>query len=301
MHRRDFLKYQVLAAGSLWLATPAALLASATPDLAMVTGKPGAATRAAVETLGGMGRFVKAGQRVVLKPNMSFPHPPERATTTHPEVVRELALMCLEAGAANVAILDHPLRTGNMCAQRSGIDDACAGLDHIQVRTLETPDFYARADFPDAEEMRENQVMREVLQADVLISAPVAKSHSGAGVSLSMKNLMGLILDRRVMHSRHDLHTAIVDLAQRLRPNLAVVDASRVLTTNGPGGPGEVDQRNMVIASADFVAADAAAVAELTWYGRRMRPDQVKHIRLAAQRGVGRMDVENLAVARLAL
>lgn len=105
MDRRTFLKYQ--AAGLLWAAVGApglsplrAALADAPPDVAVVKGSPAAATRAAVDMLGGMGRFVKPGYKVLIKPNMSFAKGPDSGTTTHPEVVRELLIMCKEAGAA---------------------------------------------------------------------------------------------------------------------------------------------------------------------------------------------------------
>jgi uncharacterized protein (DUF362 family) len=145
--------------------------------------------------------------------------------------------------------------------------------------------------------LKTTDVMREVLNSDVLIAAPQAKSHSGAGVSLSMKGMMGLISNRRVMH-RLDLHEAIADLASLLTPHLVVIDASRVLSTGGPGGPGKVLTPKTIIASADMVAADAYTVSAFKWYGSSYSPDQVKHIRLAHQRGLGRMDIENIKIAK---
>jgi uncharacterized protein (DUF362 family) len=149
--------------------------------------------------------------------------------------------------------------------------------------------------------MHQNSFMRDVLEADVLIAAPVAKSHSGAGVSLSLKGQMGLIRDRGSMHSRYDLATSIVDLNLRLKPDLAVIDATRVLTTGGPGGPGRVIVPGEVIASADPVAADALAVASYEWFGQKLQTRQVAYIRLAHERGLGRMDIENLVTSRVAV
>lgn len=101
------------------------------------------------------------------------------------------------------------------------------------------------------------------------------------------------------MHSRYSLDTSIVDLNTKVKPHLVVIDATRVLTTGGPGGPGTVITPGEVIASADPVAADATAVASYEWYGRKMQPRQVGHIRLAHERGLGRMDIENLNTRRL--
>ncbi len=149
--------------------------------------------------------------------------------------------------------------------------------------------------------MKTNAILREALEADVIIAAPVAKSHGGAGVSLSLKGQMGLIKDRGIMHWRYDLSNAIVDLAERLKPALAVIDATRVMTTGGPGGPGRVITPGEVIASADPVAADATAVAAYEWYGRKFEPRQVAHLAAAHRRGLGRMDIENLNVERVAV
>jgi uncharacterized protein (DUF362 family) len=146
--------------------------------------------------------------------------------------------------------------------------------------------------------MKETQVMREVLSADVLIAVPAAKAHGSTGVSLTLKGMMGLVWDRGSMHGRYDLHTAIVDLASLLRPALTIIDGSRVLSTNGPSGPGKVLTPNTIIASTDMVSADAQAVREFEWYGRRFEPRQVDHIRLAHERGLGRMDLERLDVRR---
>jgi uncharacterized protein (DUF362 family) len=152
---------------------------------------------------------------------------------------------------------------------------------------------------PDGRELKSMDVIKEVLNADVLIAVPVGKSHSSAGVSLSMKGMMGLIYDRGSFHTRYDLHEAIVDMASVLKPHLVVVDGTRILSTGGPGGPGKVIPLNLVIASADMVAADAQMVALGTWYGRKFKPNQVRHIRIASERKLGRADLENLNIANV--
>lgn len=299
--RRSFLKAQgaaalLLATGGISLFSPTRAPAQDIPDLSLARGQPGPATRAAVEAMGGMTAFVKPGQRVVIKPNMSFARPPDWGVNTHPHVVRELALMCREAGASRVRVLDHPLQNAEMCLVQSGIQEACAAIPDVGVHALSSARFFRSVAVLQGEQLKETQVMQDVLDADVLIAAPVAKSHSGTGVSLAMKGMMGLILDRGEFHRRFDLHTAIVDLNTLLRPALVVVDATRVLSTNGPFGPGKVLNENMVIASRDIVAADALAVSLFEWYGRRIEPRQVRHILLAHERGLGSMDLESLRI-----
>jgi len=297
LSRRSFLKHNarlILWSTALCCGIRIPRLAGATeiPDISVVTGDRTTATRAAVDLLGGMRRFVKPDQNVIIKPNMSFAGGPEDATDTHPDVVRELVVMCKEAGADRIRVLDHTLRREERCIE--GVKKVCDPMGDDIVQAVSRSRFFKSAAIPEGRQMTETDVMREVLEADVLIAAPVAKSHSSSGVSLSMKGMMGLIYNRGVMHSRYDLHESIVDLASLLKPALVVVDGSRVLSTNGPGGPGRVLQANTIIASADMVAADAQAVSMFEWYGQKLAPRNVKHIRIAHERGLGRMDVENL-------
>jgi len=306
MNRREFLRYQ--ANGILWMIVggsgillPKRLIAAPVPDIAVVKGAPAAATRAAVDLLGGMKQFVKPGDRVVIKPNMSFASTPERASNTDPEVIRELAVMCKEAGAAKILVLDHTLDQEELCLERSGIQKACNPISEKMVFALNDDRFYKAVDIPAGKSMTSTDIMKEVLKSDVLIAAPVAKSHSSTGVSLSMKGMMGLNYNRRVMHWRYNLNTSIVDLCTILKADLAVIDGTRVLSTGGPHGPGKVLKMDTIIASKDMVAADAYAVSAFEWYGKKFKPKQIRHILEAHKRGLGRMDVENLNIKAISL
>lgn len=300
MNRRDFLKCQakgafwLAAAGSRWM-IPGSALASDAPDVVVARGAAAIATRAAVIGLGGMGRFVKRGDRVVIKPNMSFPRPPDAGTNTHPEVVKELAIMCLEAGAATISVLDNTLYDPEACLERSGIRDACKDLAGVAVKAINEARNYVEKEIPQGRRLTDNSFSREALEADVLIAAPVAKSHSSTTVSASLKGMMGLVYHRRGMHL-YGLETCIVDLCTVLRPHLVLIDATRTLSTNGPGGPGRVVKRDMILASTDMVAADACAVSILEFYGKRYKAREIGHISQAHERGLGRMDVEKLKV-----
>jgi len=297
INRREFLKKTAecaaygamgIALSGLWDGSAGA---SNSPDIVLAKGTPGPGTRGAVNALGGIQRFVQPGDKVVIKPNMSFPNPPEWGTTTHPDVVRALSDMCRKAGAASVLVLDNPLRNAELCLERSGLRAACQDLPQTQTQALADRRFYEEVEVPEGKELRSTMIMKEVLKANVLIAVPVAKSHSATGVSLAMKGMMGLIYDRSSFHLDMDLNRAIVDLCTVLKPQLTVVDASRVLSSGGPGGPGKVIPLETIIASTDMVAADAMAVELGTWYGRKFKASQVKHIRMAHERGLGNMDV----------
>ncbi|MFW6011968.1 MAG: DUF362 domain-containing protein [Desulfosalsimonas sp.] len=301
--RRTFLKQVqgVLGfAGASMLLPPRLWAQQEYPDISVVKGDIEPAVKKAVEMLGGMKKFIKKGNRVVIKPNMSFDTGPERASNTHPLVVKTLTQMCKEAGADRVLVLDNPLRPAEKCIENSGIAEACELVEKGMVRTFTDSSRFSEVNIPGGRSLKKTDAMKEVLNADVLIAAPVAKSHSGAGVSLSMKGMMGLIHNRRVMH-RLDLHESIADLASLLTPQLTVIDASRVLSSGGPGGPGKVLTPETIIASTDMVAADAYTVSAFEWYGGRYNPDQIKHIRLAHKRKIGRMDIENLNIDKVSV
>ncbi len=303
--RREFLKKglaataTVLSGGSLLLNSRESG-AQVLPDLVVVKGgDPAGITRAAVDALGGMGRFVKPGNRVVIKPNMSFSSGPATASNTHPEVVGEIARMCVQSGASKVAVLDNVLHTPEECLALSQIPATCAAIPNTSVNVVKSKRLYREVKVPSGRQFKSVEAVTEALDSDVLIAVPVGKTHSASGVSLSMKGMMGLIYDRTSFHGRYDLHDSIVDLVTVLKPHLVVIDGTRILSTGGPGGPGKVIPLNLVIASADVVAADAQMVALGTWFNRKFEPGQVKHIRLAAERGLGRMDLQKLNVRNI--
>ena len=302
LNRRQFVKTQIklscyAAIGASLYSSPLPLMASDIPDIAVAQGDPGPATRSAVKALGGITAFIKPGDKVVIKPNMSFVHGPEQAANTDPLVVKELVAMCKEAKAARVRVLDHTLRPKELCIE--GVKSVCEPFNEDMVHGISNEHLFKPTPIPKGVSMKQTDVMTEVLKADVLIAAPTAKSHSSAGVSLSMKGMMGLIYDRRIMHRQYDLSTAITDLASLLTPHLVVIDGTRVLSTNGPAGPGKVIHAKTVIAARDMVAADALAVQMFEWYGQKMKPSQVKHIRMAHERGLGSMDLAKQRIKRI--
>jgi uncharacterized protein (DUF362 family) len=296
--RRDFLKTASsgLAVGLVGRSLPAA--AAPEYDLAVMSGDPGTATRKAIEALGGMSRFVQKGQRVAIKPNMSFASGPDRASNTSPPVVETVARLCLEAGAERVMVLDYPLQTAEACLQRSGIADACRGLKGVHVQMFTDRKFFREVAVSRGKTLSRVEVLRDVLDSQVFISVPQAKSHSTTGISMGIKGLMGVIWDRWSFHIRYNINEALADLAMILRPQLTVLDATRALVTGGPGGPGEVVKPHLVIAGTDPVAVDSYGVSVAPWYGRQFTGRQVEHILAAHERGLGKIDVASLRILK---
>jgi len=135
----------------------------------------------------------------------------------------------------------------------------------------------------------------------VLINIPIAKSHNATGVTLGMKGLMGVIYDREYFHEKVDLNQAIADLNTVIKPDLTIIDATRVMTSGGPTGPGAVEQLDTIIAGFDPVAVDAAAISLSKWYGHSFNAKQVKHIKLAHDMGLGEINPDNLKIKRASI
>jgi uncharacterized protein (DUF362 family) len=296
--RRKFLKTAAAGMALSLAGSPSFSFAREEYDLAVISGEPVAATRKALEALGGISHFVKKGQRVVLKPNMSFSRTPEFATTTHPLVVATVAQACIEAGASQVLVLDHTLHRAELCLERTGIRDACKNISGVHVLTLQERKFFREIKIPQGKVLERVEVIKEVLDNSVLISIPVAKSHSATGVSMGMKGLMGLIWDRESFHSQYNINQAIADLGTAIKPQLTILDATRALASGGPGGPGEVKKPNLIIAGIDPVAVDSYGVSVVPWYGQNFKGRQVEHLLVAHQKGLGKIDIDQLKILK---
>lgn len=267
--------------------------ARAGADLAVATtGTPAELARKSLDAIGGMSRFVQAGNVVVVKPNASFMDGPEGGTSTHPDVVAEVIRMCREAGAGRVILVDHTLRgSAEACLDANGIGAAAraAGAE-LLVRGGSDQGGGITTPIPNGVAMRSASVYPEVLSADVVITVPRAKHHGSAGLSLGLKNFIGVTSNMSEIHN-HGLQQSIADLATLIRPKLSVVDATVILLDNGPGGPGPTRAANTVIASGDAVAADSCAC---TLFG--MTAADVPYIVHAAEAGLGTADFSGLKV-----
>ena len=264
------------------------------PYLAVARGaNPGAITRAAIDALGGMKRFVKSGNDVIIKPNIcNASYSPEYATTTNPEVLAELVKLCLEAGAKRVRVMDQPFAgTAVVAYVKSGIRAAVEKVGG-QMELMSTMK-YVDADFPKtARDLKKWKVYQDILKADVVINVPIAKTHDVAKLTLAMKGLMGVITDPPAFHNALDQR--IADLNTLIKPTLNVIDAVRTLAVNGPTG-GSLDfvvKTNLVMASHDPVALDAYATKLLFL----LKPEEIAYIKYGAEMGIGRWDLDKLRI-----
>jgi len=270
--------------------------ATSAADLAVAMGpSPAEITRKAIDAIGGMGRFVKPGYTVVVKPNASFMDGPQAGTSTHPEVAAQVVALCREAGATRVIVMDHTLRgAAQTCLASNGIGAAVkqAGGEILAFGAGDSGHGVDAA-VPKGIALRQTNIYPEVLKANLVVTVPKAKHHGSAGLSLGMKNFIGVVTDMSNIHNV-GLHQGIADLNTLVRPGLSVVDATTILLDNGPGGPGPTRAANTVIASRDVVAADAYAC---TLFG--VSPSAIGYIKYANRAGLREIDYNRLRIARV--
>jgi uncharacterized protein (DUF362 family) len=245
-------------------------------------GSPALLVRAAVDGVGGMGRFVKPGETVLVKPNMAWDRTPEQGANTNPGVVAEVVRLCRAAGARRVIVAENTIHDAERVAVRSGIRAAAAaaGFEWTALGGSILASW---------------EVLSVLFQADRLINVPVVKHHSLSHLTCGIKNHMGLIGGSRG-RLHQEIHPAIVDLAAAFRPTFTVVDATRVMMRNGPTGGRLEDVAivNAVAAGSDPVACDAWAARQLG-----LDPVMVGHVVLAEGRGLGSLAAGAGAVAEV--
>ena len=299
MNRRAFIVTacsSATAVAALGFAGTPPLWAAAGPlDLVAVRGgEPEVMFDKAMDAFGGIGRFVKKGDKVLVKPNIGWDVGPEQGGNTNPKLVGRIIAHCLQAGAKEVTVFDHTCDPWRRCYQNSGIERAVKEAGG-KIVSGDSEGYYQRLEVPGGQRLRQTQAHELYLGADAVINVPVLKHHSSSQLSIGMKNLMGVVWDRGYWH-RNDLHQCIADFMTVRPPTLTVVDAYLVMKQNGPRGVSSDDVALMksLIVSRDFVAADAAA-AKL--FGAD--PALIPHIQMAAGMGLGKMDLSGLNIGRI--
>jgi len=312
MHsRRDFLARSATAAGMLalgadrLLAAPSAAGGKAAdmtiakwagfqqPTAAEIPQIAAKLTEKAIEGLGGMQRFVSKGMVVWVKPNIGWDRTPELAANTNPEVVATIVRLCFEAGAKKVKVGDNPVNPADRTYPASGIPAAVKPLG-AEVVMLDKVKFKEAT--INGERLKKHLLYPDILDCDLVINVPIAKHHRLPEVTLCMKNYMGVIEDRKTFHQA--IPECLIDLTRFMKPRLCVLDAVRVLPTNGPSG-GKADYvklKTTVAAGVDIVALDAFG-AELL--GRK--PAEIETIVKAEQAKLGKIDYRSLALREIAV
>lgn len=302
--RRDFmLRTAALGAfvtvGNMMERVGIAFGASPPPDLAVVEGTNYyEATRTAVETLGGMGRFVSKGSRVGLLINSPFDRP---GTFAKPQIALAVMTMCYEAGAGQIVSLEG--------ASQSYWRRATLSREHEeQLKTIREPGDSVTVELPRGVKLKKVDVVRDFLECDVLINVPIFKDHEGTRFTGVLKNIMGATAGstNRYFHKGSGaggyyrdvnfLSQCIADAHLMRKPTLCVGDGTETIVTNGPSGPGRMIKPRTVVAGTDGVAVDAYGATVIG-----LQPDAIAMIRMAQENGLGSLKLDALTIAKIAL
>ena len=303
MTRRDFIKFCLWAlallpiSGSIpkpTLAKPQMFngrvkqWAKGDYDLVIAKGEdPYIMTVKAVESMGGMGRFVKKNSVVVIKPNIGWDRTPEQAGNTNPKVVEALVELSFKAGAKRVNVFDSPCNDPRRCYANSGIESAARAKGANVYFAEDWNVIEARFDYESP--MEGWPILKDAIGCDTFINVPILKHHGLTGLTLSMKNLMGVCTGNRgLIHQ--NIGRKLVDLTDFIKPDLTIIDAYRVLVRNGPTGGNlrDVEAMKTLIVATDPTLADAYACKLVD-----VDPMSIPNIRSAVERNFGNHNIDN--------
>jgi uncharacterized protein (DUF362 family) len=304
MKRREFLKKSAgagIAAGAalsaggyknLWASAPAA---AKYDMIAVMGGNPDAMFDLGIQELGGIGMYVKKGQKVLVKPNIGWDVVPELAANTNPLLVKRIIEHCFKAGAKEVYVFDHTCDNWINTYKNSGIEKAAKSAG-AKVAPGNSERYYQSITIPGGVKLKSAKVHELVLNTDVYINVPILKDHNSTRMTCCLKNTMGIVWDRGYWHS-NNLHQCIADFAlYERKPVLNVIDCYNVMVKHGPQGVSKEDvvQMKSQILTADWVAGDAAAARMLG-----IEPEKVDYILIAHKMGLGNMKLESLNIKRI--
>jgi len=295
MNRREFIKKSFALVGTFTGSIVFSNKGITTPkrenDLAVVEGEnPSAQVREAIRLLGGIEKFVKRGDRIVLLPNPQGRGP---GASTNADMVSEVVRICKEAGAGSVTAssVHGPWRwSSTQIVER--VEQAGGRMKY-----LDSSKDWVMVNVPKGRVRKKVTIIKDAIENDVLINMPVFKDHYATRVTGGLKNLMGFNSDSGSFHQGETyLHQAIVDLASVVPPHLCIMDANTILVENGPFGPGRVAHPKRVYAGTDLVAIDSLCCGLL-----KVNPMDVLHIKLAQESGLGQTHVSEKNIKNMTL
>jgi uncharacterized protein (DUF362 family) len=244
----------------------------------------------AIDLLGGIQRFIKPGERVLIKPNVAFTSAPGVGATTDPVLVAEVVRLCYKNGQAReVLVADNPINDPESCFNYTGIAKACAAAGARVV--VPKASHFRPTTLKDGKLIKDWPLLYEPMaNVDRVIGIAPVKDHVRSGASMTMKNWYGLLGGRRNLFHQ-DINTIIVELAMLVRPTLVILDGTMVMMRNGPtgGSVADLEKRDTMIVSADQVAADAFGATLLG-----LGPDSLPYLQKAQEAGCGTADWRSL-------
>jgi len=245
-----------------------------------------------IDLLGGIGQFIKPGERVFIKPNILLPKSPEFAVTTEPKVVQSVVHIVLNEGKARKVIVGDIPRLklwSREVMKETGIEAAAVEAG-AEVRYIdEEPQ--REVEIPGGVVMSKTLLPETVLSVDKIIYLPKLKTHYITKMTGAVKSAHGLQVDQeREKFHREDLHHKLVDLLRAIRPHLCIVDAITVMEGQGPafGNPVRFDT---IVSGPDPVAVDSVCASMIGF-----DPFEIPTIRIAHYDGLGQGDLKKIDI-----
>lgn len=250
----------------------------------------------AVDLLGGINRFVKKGNKVLLKPNLLSAKPPETGITTHPAVIKAVAKLVLEAGGIPF-IGDSPGGRAVNFEKVAGITGMKQVVDELGIKLVE---FKNSVELPatNGGVFKKLNVAKEAVDADVIINLPKLKSHVQMFLTLGVKNMFGCIigLQKAQWHfkagvDRKYFAAMLLELYSLLKPSLTIVDGIVAMEGDGPGSAGKLRNLGLVFAGSDAVALDTVICNALG-----IKEDDLPILAAAKEKGIGITEMDKIDV-----
>jgi uncharacterized protein (DUF362 family) len=241
-----------------------------------------------INEIGGIAKFVKPGNRVLVKPNLVCAEPPETANCTDPRVIEAIIRICLKAGAKDVIVGDHPM--GKKVPEISGMTRAA---ERTGTKAVDFNDGdYVSKEFPSAKVLKKADVPRAFYEVDSFINVPKLKTHLACVVTLGLKNLVGLFPTRTLRnYHRDDLHQAIGDMNRLFKPSLTIIDGIIAQEGHAPMYGFPVPEMNTIVAGVDTCATDVVASRIMG-----IEAAEVPDIGVARMLGIGTSELKRIKI-----
>jgi len=232
-------------------------------------------------------KIVSPKDKVLVKPNCVVPKKPSTGITTDSRIVEAIIEFLKSKGLKDIAIGEGGNRNTDRAFDVTGMRDVA--LRHDLKLINFNNDEGVEVEIPSAKALHRVSISKTVLGSTCIVNVPKLKIHHMAQVTLSIKNLMGVIVDDRgaIMHRQID--EKLVDLASFVKPKLNVIDG--IVGSEMDEVQGEPILMGLVIAGTDMVATDAVGCAVMG-----VDPGTVRHLRLAEERGLGVANLDEITI-----
>ncbi len=285
MKRRDFIRNTSLITAGL-ISYPAFAKGNNYSLVSIRGGSAKGMLELGLETLGGIAKFVKEGQKVLILPTLGWERTPEQAANTNPNLLSRLVELCYEAGSRGVYLFGQTEDHWTKTYKTSGIERAVKDVG-AKILPGNKKSYYTEVEIPNGQFLKNALLHQLILETDIIINVPVLKKTGDNSYTASINNMRNLMwkFDENPVENQQ---TCLMDLLQFKKPVLNIIDANRVITKNAPAGKFDEDVSNFrtQILSTDIVAADAKAANRLG-----IDPSKKELLLLAQKNGFGQIQM----------